>query len=118
MAKILIIDDDNDVAKALQAALQFVGNQVETATEPEEALLRAGREDFDLVITDLHWGIPGSKRHEEKGMDLVESFYNSYGEMASRGGQGPDPSRIEIEGNDYLADRFPRLDYIRKASVQ
>ena len=59
MAKILIIDDDNDVAKALQAALQFVGNQVETATEPEEALLRAGREDFDLVITDLHWGIPG-----------------------------------------------------------
>jgi peptidyl-prolyl cis-trans isomerase A (cyclophilin A) len=53
-----------------------------------------------------------------EGMNAVESLYNSYGEMPSRGGQGPDPTQIELQGNDYLASRFPRLDYIRKATVQ
>jgi hypothetical protein len=49
-------------------------------------------------------------------MDVVDRFYGSYGEMAPRG-QGPDPSRIASEGNDYLDAKFPRLDYIRKASI-
>jgi peptidyl-prolyl cis-trans isomerase A (cyclophilin A) len=53
-----------------------------------------------------------------EGMNAVESLYNSYGEMPSRGGQGPDPTQIEIQGNEYLANRFPRLDYIKKATVQ
>ena len=52
------------------------------------------------------------------GMDVVESLYNSYGEMPERGGQGPDPSKIESQGNEYLAGRFPRLDYIKKATIQ
>jgi peptidyl-prolyl cis-trans isomerase A (cyclophilin A) len=51
------------------------------------------------------------------GMDVVDSFYNSYGDMAPRG-QGPDATQIEIQGNDYLASHFPRLDYIRKATIQ
>jgi peptidyl-prolyl cis-trans isomerase A (cyclophilin A) len=51
------------------------------------------------------------------GMDVVDTFYSSYGEMPSRGGQGPDPSKIEVEGNDYLANHFPRLDYISKATL-
>jgi peptidyl-prolyl cis-trans isomerase A (cyclophilin A) len=51
------------------------------------------------------------------GMDVVDSFYNSYGDMAPRG-QGPDATQIEVQGNDYLASRFPRLDYIKKATIQ
>jgi hypothetical protein len=34
------------------------------------------------------------------------------------GGQGPDPSQIETQGNEYLQNRFPRLDYIKKATIQ
>jgi peptidyl-prolyl cis-trans isomerase A (cyclophilin A) len=52
------------------------------------------------------------------GMDTVERLYNSYGEMPSRGGQGPDPAKIAQQGNEYLEERFPRLDYIRKAAIQ
>jgi peptidyl-prolyl cis-trans isomerase A (cyclophilin A) len=52
-----------------------------------------------------------------EGMDVVESFYNAYGEMAPRGG-GPDPMMIASQGNEYLLSRFPRLDFIKKASVQ
>jgi peptidyl-prolyl cis-trans isomerase A (cyclophilin A) len=51
------------------------------------------------------------------GMDVVDSFYNSYGDMPPAG-NGPDPTLIEQQGNDYLASRFPRLDYIKKATIQ
>jgi cyclophilin family peptidyl-prolyl cis-trans isomerase len=52
-----------------------------------------------------------------EGMDVVERLYSSYGEMAPRG-QGPDPSKIEVQGNPYLDAKFPRLDYIKKAAIQ
>jgi peptidyl-prolyl cis-trans isomerase A (cyclophilin A) len=51
------------------------------------------------------------------GMDVVDSFYNSYGDMPPQG-QGPDPSQIQLQGNAYLESRFPRLDYIKKATIQ
>src|SRR5689334_12972727 len=40
------------------------------------------------------------------GMDVVESFYDAYGDMPPRG-QGPDPTKIETQGNAYLESRFP-----------
>jgi len=51
------------------------------------------------------------------GMEVVDTLYSSYGDMAPRG-QGPDATQLEIQGNDYLAGRFPRLDYIKKATIQ
>lgn len=51
------------------------------------------------------------------GMDVVERLYSSYGEIPPRG-QGPDPSKIGVQGNAYLDAKFPRLDSIKKASVQ
>ena len=51
------------------------------------------------------------------GMDVVESLYKFYGEMAPRG-QGPDATKILTEGNAYLDGKFPRLDYIKKATIQ
>jgi peptidyl-prolyl cis-trans isomerase A (cyclophilin A) len=52
-----------------------------------------------------------------EGMEVAESFYNSYGEMAPRG-QGPDSELMEAQGNAYLESKFPRLDYIKKAAIQ
>jgi len=51
------------------------------------------------------------------GMDVVESFYSAYGDMPPRG-MGPDPTKIETQGNAYLEAHFPRLDFIKKATVQ
>jgi cyclophilin family peptidyl-prolyl cis-trans isomerase len=51
------------------------------------------------------------------GMDVVESLYSAYGDMPPRG-QGPDPTKIETQGNAYLDSRFPRLDFIKKATIQ
>ncbi len=51
-----------------------------------------------------------------EGMDVVETFYPGYGEMPPRG-NGPDPSKLAVEGNSYAEQKFPWLDGIIKASV-
>jgi peptidyl-prolyl cis-trans isomerase A (cyclophilin A) len=52
-----------------------------------------------------------------EGMEVLEKLYNSYGELPPTG-QGPDAGKIEQQGNEYLELHFPRLDLIKKASVQ
>ncbi len=51
------------------------------------------------------------------GLEVVDQFYNGYGEGAPQG-RGPDQSQIEEQGNAYLEKDFPQLDYIKKATVQ
>jgi peptidyl-prolyl cis-trans isomerase A (cyclophilin A) len=51
-----------------------------------------------------------------KGMDVVDKIYNGYGEGAPRG-KGPDQGRVQAEGNAYLAKDFPKLDYIKTATI-
>jgi peptidyl-prolyl cis-trans isomerase A (cyclophilin A) len=52
-----------------------------------------------------------------QGMEVVDSFYDSYGDMPPSG-QGPDPAQIGIQGNQYLDAHFPRLDFVKKATIQ
>lgn len=51
------------------------------------------------------------------GMDVVDSFFKGYGEGAPRG-RGPDQGRVQIEGNAYLMTKFPKLDYVKKATIE
>ncbi|HVA47614.1 MAG TPA: peptidylprolyl isomerase [Pirellulales bacterium] len=51
-----------------------------------------------------------------EGMDVVESLYKGYGEGAPNG-RGPEQGRIQEEGNAYLKQDFPRLDYINSAKI-
>ena len=51
-----------------------------------------------------------------EGMDVVERFHAGYGEGAPRG-RGPDQSRFQAEGNAYLKQGFPELDYVTRATI-
>ena len=51
------------------------------------------------------------------GMDVVDKLYADYGEGAPRG-RGPDQGRIQGEGNAYLNAEFPRLDFIKSATIE
>jgi peptidyl-prolyl cis-trans isomerase A (cyclophilin A) len=51
-----------------------------------------------------------------EGMDVVEQLYTEYGEAAPQG-KGPSQARIHQEGNEYLKRDFPKLDYVKKASI-
>jgi peptidyl-prolyl cis-trans isomerase A (cyclophilin A) len=50
------------------------------------------------------------------GMKVVDSLYSGYGEGAP-GGRGPNQTRVQSEGNAYLASSFPNLDYVKKATI-
>jgi peptidyl-prolyl cis-trans isomerase A (cyclophilin A) len=50
------------------------------------------------------------------GMDIVDKLYNGYGEGAPQGA-GPSQARLQAEGNAYLTKDFPKLDYIKTATI-
>lgn len=45
-----------------------------------------------------------------EGMDVVDEIYAGYRE-------DPDQMRIETQGNAYLKEHYPKLDYIKKVSI-
>jgi peptidyl-prolyl cis-trans isomerase A (cyclophilin A) len=50
------------------------------------------------------------------GMKVVDALYGGYGEGAPTG-MGPDQDSIAKGGNEYLRHAFPKLDYIRSATI-
>jgi len=49
-----------------------------------------------------------------EGMDVVDRMYAGYGEGAPAG-KGPNQGKIQLEGNKYLRESFPKLTYIQSA---
>lgn len=52
-----------------------------------------------------------------KGTDIVNAFYDGYGDGPPIAKTGPEQNRIQIEGNAYLEKNFPKLDYIKSATI-
>ncbi len=70
MAKILIAEHDAKSRDLLSQGLEGWGYQVITAYDGTEALARAEREDFDLILSD--WMMPNLT-----GIELCESLKGS-----------------------------------------
>lgn len=51
-----------------------------------------------------------------EGLDVADQLTFLYGDVAPRGA-GPDPNKIEMQGNTYLERDYPRLDGIVTARV-
>lgn len=60
--RVLLVDDDAQMSKAVADALTARGYAVTTASSGETALKRAAESDFDLLLLDL--GLPGIEGHE------------------------------------------------------
>ena len=50
------------------------------------------------------------------GMKAIDALYGGYGEGAPNGA-GPDQESIKEKGNAYLQSAFPKLDYIKSATI-
>ena len=50
------------------------------------------------------------------GMKVVDAMYSGYGEGAPNGA-GPSQELIVTQGNEYLQRAFPKLDYIKSATI-
>ena len=50
------------------------------------------------------------------GMDVVDKLYAGYGEGAPQG-RGPSQGQIQQQGTTYLEKDFPKLDFVKKATI-
>ena len=68
MARILIVDDENNIRMMVRLALQHVGHTVETAADGTEGLQKFGSgSSFDLVLLDQR--MPGME-----GLDVLKQM--------------------------------------------
>ena len=51
-----------------------------------------------------------------EGMKVVDALFKGYGEISPRG-KGPNPARLQREGESYLQQEFPELDKIKEARL-
>ena len=104
----LFIVDDPAKEKNLRGTLAFARSGPNTrATEIFINLA-------DNAVLDDQGFVPFGKVIQ--GMELVDRFYAGYGEMRPEG-KWIDRARVEEETNEYLVQRFPKLDYITRAEV-
>ena len=62
LTKVLVVDDEKDITRAIAKRLRFSGYQVSTAGDGDEALRLALDESPDVVIMDI--GLPEQDGHQ------------------------------------------------------
>jgi DNA-binding NtrC family response regulator len=116
-AKILLIEDDQGIADTLRRVLADEGHEVAVERRGDEGLARAGRDSFNLVITDLR--LPGLT-----GLELVRQLHAAQPRLPIILTTAFGTTETAIEATkfgayDYLLKPFdmPRLlELVRKAA--
>ena len=106
MALILVVDDDEDVARTIEINLKQGGYQVLLANNGYEALQRSHRQKPDLVILDI--GMP-----EMNGVEVCRRLRASPATasipilfLTARGGIESKTAGFDAGGDDYLVKPF------------
>jgi DNA-binding response OmpR family regulator len=98
--KILLVDDDPLILKALGTELEGNGYEVETAEDGETSFRLLGKKTFDLVITDLVMnevdGIGVLARAKTLGPETMVIILTGHGDMASA------VDALRLDADDYL----------------
>ncbi|HSX33354.1 MAG TPA: response regulator, partial [Candidatus Saccharimonadales bacterium] len=117
MAKILLVEDDNNLREIYEARLMAEGYQIVTARDGEEALAIAKKEQPDLVISDV-------MMPRISGFEMLDILRNTEGLkhvkviMLTALGQAEDKTRAESLGADrYLVKSQVTLEDIVKSAA-
>ncbi len=116
--KILIVEDEKDIARLIQYNLDKAGFSCETAASGEDALALLGRKGFDLVILDVMLpGVDGLEvcRRMRKDTDLTDVpviMLTAKGEEVDR------IVGLELGAEDYMVKPFsPRELVLRVKAI-
>src|SRR6266404_3710918 len=102
MSKVLLIEDEEILASALQRVLEVEGHEVFAALDSKQGLAAARTGDFQVVVTDLK--MPGLT-----GMDVIKSLRDSRPRLPVILMTGHHTTETAIE-----AMKFGAYDYIIK----
>ena len=102
-SRILIVDDDAETCRLIAELVAAPDRELQQAHTAEQAIDRARREQFDLVISDINLNGP------ESGLDVLRAFKraNPTGEVVLISGFGTLDTAVE-------AVRAGAFDYISK----
>ncbi len=116
MAKILLVEDDNNLREIYEARLQAEGYTIVSAQDGEDALVKAKQEKPDLVISDV-------MMPRISGFEMLDILRNTEGLkttkviMLTALGQAEDKTRADSLGADrYLVKSQVTLEDIVKAA--
>jgi len=112
MPKILIVEDDAELAGKISTALKFQHFQVEVMNNGDDALQLLKRFEFDLIILD--WHLP-----EKTGIEICQTFRSRGGNtpilfLTGRGSILDKETGFMAGGDDYLTKPF----HIRELSAR
>src|SRR4051812_24536808 len=102
MSKVLLIEDEEALAAALQHVLEVEGHEVVTSNDSQEGLDAARNGSFEVVITDLK--MPGLS-----GMDVIKALHDTKPQLPVILMTGHHTTDVAIE-----AMKFGAYDYILK----
>lgn len=118
MAKVLLVEDDNNLREIYEARLQAEGYEIVSARDGEEALVVAKNELPDLVISDV-------MMPKISGFEMLDILRNTEGLkdvkviMLTALGQAEDQTRADSLGADrYLVKSQVTLEDIVNAAQQ
>lgn len=93
MAKVLLVEDDADLANTVRTTLLFEHHQVELIESGSDADIQLKTFDYDLIILD--WGLPG-----KTGIEICRDFRSA----------GKKTPILLLTGKDSIADKEIGLD--------
>ncbi len=113
--KIMVVDDDPYIRKAVEIALKSEGYDVETASGGEECLEKLKKEKVDLVLTDVFMpGMSGIRlceiiRKDDKLKSLKVAFMTvaTFSKMTEIGLEG-------LNILDYIQKPFDNEDLVKR----
>jgi len=114
-ARILVIEDDGDIADALRSHLEHAGHSVTVSADGTDGLALAGRGGYDLLIVDLM--LPGLDGYEvcRRLRDRSESLPILI--LTARASERERVRGLELGADDYLTKPFGMSELLARVKA-
>ena len=114
MKKILIIEDESNISDFVKMELEYEGYEAEISEDGNEGLIKALREDYDLIVLDLMLpGISGLEvcRRLKKEKDIPVIMLSAKDSVMDK------VAGLQIGADDYIAKPFAIEELIARIQV-
>ena len=102
--RVLVVEDDRDIAVAIRRTLTAEGFSVETAADGEEGLWRATERDYDVVVLDLM--LPKRNGYEVCRALRGAGRWTPVLVLTAKDGEYDEADALDLGADDYLTKPF------------